>query len=55
MRREAALMFDGSDEAAKEFYNAFAEDCDLKGHLASRSSSGSGSCKRWCRAAATSW
>ncbi len=31
MRREAALIFDGSDEAAKEFYNAFAEDCDLKG------------------------
>jgi len=31
MRREAALLFDGSDEAAKGFYNLFAEDCDLKG------------------------
>ncbi|MGD0359913.1 MAG: hypothetical protein ABSC93_03535 [Bryobacteraceae bacterium] len=31
MRREAALIFDGSNEAAKGFYNAFAEDCDLKG------------------------
>ncbi len=31
MRREAALLLDGSDEAAKEFYNDFAEDCDLKG------------------------
>jgi len=31
MRREAALLFSGSDDAAKEFYNLFAEDCDLKG------------------------
>jgi hypothetical protein len=31
MQREAALLFDGSDEAAKEFYNQFADDCDLKG------------------------
>src|SRR5580704_8974030 len=31
MRREAALLLDGSDEAAKAFYNLFAEDCDLKG------------------------
>ena len=31
MRRQAALLFDGSDEAAKGFYNVFAEDCDLKG------------------------
>jgi hypothetical protein len=31
MRREAALVFDGSDEAARGFYNIFAEDCDLKG------------------------
>jgi len=31
MRREAALLFDGNDEAAKEFYDQFADDCDLKG------------------------
>jgi hypothetical protein len=31
MRREAALVFDGSDDAAKGFYNTFADDCDLKG------------------------
>ena len=31
MRREAALLFEGNDEAAKTFYNLFAEDCDLKG------------------------
>lgn len=31
MRREAALLFEGSDDAAKDFYNQFAEDCDLKG------------------------
>jgi hypothetical protein len=31
MRREAALLFEGNDEAAKGFYNLFAEDCDLKG------------------------
>ena len=31
MRREAVLLFEGSDEAAKEFYNLFAEDCDMKG------------------------
>jgi len=31
MRREAALLFEGSDETARDFYNRFAEDCDLKG------------------------
>jgi len=31
MRREAGLVFDGSDDTAKSFYNLFAEDCDLKG------------------------
>ncbi len=31
MRREAALLFEGSDETAKDFYNLFVEDCDLKG------------------------
>jgi hypothetical protein len=31
MRREAALLLDGSDDLAKGFYNLFAEDCDLKG------------------------
>lgn len=31
MQREAALLFDGSSEAAKEFFNQFADDCDLKG------------------------
>jgi hypothetical protein len=31
MRREAALLLEGGDEAAKDFYNLFAEDCDLKG------------------------
>ncbi len=31
MRREAALLFEGNDETAKEFYNGFTEDCDLKG------------------------
>jgi hypothetical protein len=31
MRRDAALLFDGNDEAAKDFYNLFADDCDLKG------------------------
>ncbi len=31
MRREAALILDGSDDAAKSFFNLFAEDCDLKG------------------------
>jgi hypothetical protein len=31
MRREAALLFDGNDDGAKDFYNLFAEDCDLKG------------------------
>jgi hypothetical protein len=31
MRREASLLFEGSDEGAKNFYNAFTEDCDLKG------------------------
>jgi hypothetical protein len=31
MRREAVLLFEGSDERARGFYNQFAEDCDLKG------------------------
>jgi len=31
MRREPALLFDGSDETARAFYDAFADDCDLKG------------------------
>ena len=31
LRREPALIFDGTNESAKQFYNEFAEDCDLKG------------------------
>jgi len=31
MRREAVLLFEGNDQRAKDFYNLFAEDCDLKG------------------------
>jgi hypothetical protein len=31
MRREPALLFDGNDDAAKMFYDTFADDCDLKG------------------------
>lgn len=31
MRREAVLLFDGNDEAAKGFYDEFAEDCDFRG------------------------
>jgi hypothetical protein len=31
LRREPSLLFDGSNEAGKQFYNDFAEDCDLKG------------------------
>ena len=31
LRREPSLIFDGSNEAGKQFYNEFAEDCDLKG------------------------
>ncbi|HUI56707.1 MAG TPA: hypothetical protein VLY04_17150 [Bryobacteraceae bacterium] len=31
MRREPALLLNGSDSAAKEFYNIFSADCDLKG------------------------
>src|ERR1700730_4939619 len=31
LRREPSLLFDGSNEAGKQFYNEFAEDCDLKG------------------------
>jgi hypothetical protein len=30
LRREPALLLDGSDEAAKAFYGVFLEDCDLK-------------------------
>jgi len=50
MRREAVLLFEGNDDSAKDFYNQLTEDCDLK-----RSFSGSVSCKRWCKAEATSW
>ena len=25
------MLFEGSDEAAKSFYNVLAQDCDLKG------------------------
>jgi len=31
LRREPSLLFDRSNEAGKQFYNDFAEDCDLKG------------------------
>ena len=31
LRREAALLFEGPDATAKEFFNCFADDCDLKG------------------------
>jgi hypothetical protein len=31
MRREPVLLFEGTDTAAKEFFNGFAEDCDLNG------------------------
>jgi len=31
MRREPMLLFDGTDAAAKSFYNVLSEDCDLKG------------------------
>jgi hypothetical protein len=31
MRREPVLLFDGNDGAAKEFFNVFTEDCDLRG------------------------
>lgn len=31
LRREPVLLFEGSDSAAKDFYNLFADDCDLKG------------------------
>jgi hypothetical protein len=31
MRREPTLQFEGSDAAAKSFYNLLADDCDLKG------------------------
>jgi hypothetical protein len=30
MRREPMLLFDGTDAAAKSFYNVLSEDCDLK-------------------------
>ena len=30
MRREPVLLFEGGDNGAKEFYNLFAEDCELK-------------------------
>jgi hypothetical protein len=31
LRREPMLVFEGSDNTAREFYNQFSEDCDLKG------------------------
>jgi hypothetical protein len=31
LRREATLLFEGSDGRAKEFFDGFADDCDLKG------------------------
>ena len=31
LRREPMLLFGGLDNGAKEFFNLFAEDCDLKG------------------------
>ncbi len=31
LRREPVLLFEGSDVAAKEFFNLFTDDCDLKG------------------------
>ena len=31
MRREPALLFEGNDAAAKDFYSLLADDCDLKG------------------------
>jgi hypothetical protein len=31
MRREPMLLFEGTDAAAKNFYNVFSDDCDLKG------------------------
>jgi hypothetical protein len=31
MRREPVVLFEGNDTAAKQFYGALAEDCDLKG------------------------
>ena len=42
MRREPMLLFEGSDEAAKSFFNVLSDDCDLKGtNLTSSSGSGS--------------
>src|SRR5262252_942446 len=31
LRREPALLFEGPDSAARDFFNLFSEDCDLKG------------------------
>src|ERR1041385_4652877 len=31
MRREPVLLFDAGRGSAKDFFNEFAEDCDLKG------------------------
>jgi hypothetical protein len=31
LRREPVLLFEGTDNAAKDFYNLLSEDCDLKG------------------------
>jgi len=31
LRREPMLQFEGTDSAAKDFYNQFSDDCDLRG------------------------
>src|SRR6266545_3243890 len=31
LRREPVLLFDGNDGGAKDFFNGFAENCDLRG------------------------
>src|SRR5437763_8676858 len=31
LRREPVLAVEGANESAKQFFNAFADDCDLKG------------------------
>ena len=34
IRREPAVLFEGNDTKAKQFYNLFSKNCDLKGHEA---------------------
>ena len=31
MRREPVILFEGQNQSAKDYFNTFAEDCDLKG------------------------